>query len=650
MVLGGGLLIATLHMSVVSLAIWFIPATEGISIFSMLMVGTLASLDLLLRAESRAIPMVRLAAMLGLLWLVHLCSFPPHNSSPVADDFTGWLYLACTVMTPLSLSLALNGKPQRQVEHPGRAMWGAVLSGVSIGLGLLICCVLLAYSSLSVVNGPFFTSTAHLVDGVALLVAMGGIVGFAAGVRGDRRIAPAVLSALVLSAITAIAGMESFIPFSWPWYGSHLESMLTSVAMVCGQVILYVESLRSERESQARLEMLLTAEQSLSRSLDPATLATVLSDWASVTARAEHVMVARVETDHLLPLGATGASVRYLGNRIPIIEGGAGWAALRDGETVAVQPSGIHPGYAPDLAGHIASLRHVLMAPMPRMDEGCWVIVAARTNDEPFSEQEITSTKMLAAFASTHFRNAALHSDVTAANEAKAFFMNLAAHELRTPISVLTGYLSLMVDGSLGEPGAKWQQVAGVLHGKGCEMSALVDRMLTAVRLEDNKEPLNLEYLDLRAVVSDAHARSLPRAHLRSAEVRLKIGNRPAVCAIDREQIGVVLDNLINNALTYTEDDPYIRIEVLCDGTRTSVLISDNGVGIPREQQQAVFERLRRLHGKASLEAHGGLGLGLYIARELARRHGGDVVLDHSEPGHGSCFRLSIPLARKPGS
>jgi signal transduction histidine kinase len=119
----------------------------------------------------------------------------------------------------------------------------------------------------------------------------------------------------------------------------------------------------------------------------------------------------------------------------------------------------------------------------------------------------------------------------------------------------------------------------------------------------------------------------------------------PVLVQADAEHVGRILDNLINNALTYCVGQPRVTVSVSNLGQPT-IAVSDNGVGIPAEKRELVFERFVRLDD-ALIGPVPGTGLGLYISRELARRHGGSLVLDESAPGKGSRFLLRLPVPRR---
>lgn len=255
---------------------------------------------------------------------------------------------------------------------------------------------------------------------------------------------------------------------------------------------------------------------------------------------------------------------------------------------------------------------------------------------------------VLAAFVDTWERKeemARLYVSARLASEAKSAFLNMAAHELRTPITVLTGYLSMLSDGSLGRPPEGWDRPLQILMTKTRELTKMVDDLLSAARTEANHLPGSFSQVDLREVVQAAVERARPRADLLGGEIVARVGSAPVLVAGDANQLGRLLDNLVNNGLTYTVCPPKLSIIASAEGERAFVRVADNGVGIAVDQRERVFDRFHRIVDPAFHNVPG-TGLGLYIGRELAERHAGSLVIESSEPGAGSVFALALPLSK----
>ena len=237
-----------------------------------------------------------------------------------------------------------------------------------------------------------------------------------------------------------------------------------------------------------------------------------------------------------------------------------------------------------------------------------------------------------------------LYVAANAASQTKSRFLNSAAHELRTPLSVLTGYLSLLSGGSVGSPPVAWEAPLGILIAKTRELERIVDDLLNASNPEVIDQDLELETLDLRRVVNEAVERVQPRALLLRAVVTVKLPSDPVPVEADTSQLGRVLDDLINNALTYTVRRPELVIGLSTHSRRAIVRVADNGIGIPKDERERVFDRLYRVADPRVVVP--GIGLGLFISRHLAEGFGGTLVVESSTPGAGTVFALALPLSR----
>ncbi len=239
-----------------------------------------------------------------------------------------------------------------------------------------------------------------------------------------------------------------------------------------------------------------------------------------------------------------------------------------------------------------------------------------------------------------------LYVAANAASQTKSAFLNMAAHELLTPLTVMSGYLSLMSGGSVGSPPESWEAPLGTLTAKAHEMERIVDDLLTASDLEVIPPRAAHEAIDLRKVVEGAVERVGPRAELLGAELTVDLPRDAMPVEADAEKLGRVLDDLINNALTYTIHPPRVRIALSTGSRRAIVRVDDNGVGIAEADRELVFERLYRVADSEVVVP--GIGLGLYISRQLVESYGGTLMVESSTPGEGSVFALALPLARTP--
>ena len=239
-----------------------------------------------------------------------------------------------------------------------------------------------------------------------------------------------------------------------------------------------------------------------------------------------------------------------------------------------------------------------------------------------------------------------LYASARAASQAKSAFLNIAAHELRTPITVVAGYLSMLADGSLGRVPESWAAPLQVVVAKTGELNRIVEALLQASLVETDTAPLKGNLIDLREIVEDAVARARPRADLLHADISVSLAHDAVTVTGDKGQLGRVLDNLINNSLSYSAPPARLFIDLSTESQRAVVRVEDSGIGIKEEEREHVFDRFYRGANPAVVKIPG-VGLGLYISRQLAERHGGSLVVESSTPELGTVFALDLPLASR---
>jgi signal transduction histidine kinase len=238
---------------------------------------------------------------------------------------------------------------------------------------------------------------------------------------------------------------------------------------------------------------------------------------------------------------------------------------------------------------------------------------------------------------------AAEHRRATELEESKSDFLRLASHEVRAPLTVLLGYIGLLEDGMFGElPPAACAQVLPVLRTKVDELVALSEAMLQAARLDDGRLELASERLDVCGLAREAAARIEP---MLTPGHRLRIECPPAPVPVrgDRLRLVTVLVNLLANAVKYSPAGGEVRCTVRSGEGLAVITVNDQGIGIDAEDLPRLFTRFSRVVHGVDTEIPG-TGLGLYIARQLARKHGGDIIAA-SRRGVGSSFTVSLPLA-----
>ncbi|MBN1220341.1 MAG: HAMP domain-containing protein [Anaerolineae bacterium] len=222
-------------------------------------------------------------------------------------------------------------------------------------------------------------------------------------------------------------------------------------------------------------------------------------------------------------------------------------------------------------------------------------------------------------------------------DDLKSQFVNIAAHELRTPLGAMMGYVSFMQK----RIPPNLQKTMDFLMVSTLRMRTMVDAMLTIQRLDAGKAFLRISSVDIGHILQKTVADFKPMAELEGHVVILDLPDNLPPIQVDAEKIDLVFTNLLSNAIKFTPE--HGRIEIAVRDQDGSILLSfrDNGVGIRPEDQPRIFERFYQVPVD-HLAGHGGMGIGLTTVKHLVELHGGTVWLK-SELGQGSEFFVSLP-------
>ncbi len=242
-----------------------------------------------------------------------------------------------------------------------------------------------------------------------------------------------------------------------------------------------------------------------------------------------------------------------------------------------------------------------------------------------FGELAASFNEMAATLGATEQRRLDLIGDV--------------AHELRTPIASVRGYVEGLEAGVF-EPGPEaWR----VLDEQTERLARLVDDLATLWRAESRDLRLALEALDGPTLLAEALERNRPLAVSRSVNLGTGLV-APVSVRADRTRLGQALDNLIGNAIRYSEQGGNVDLGIASDGASAAISVGDDGPGLTAEQRAHVFERFYRVDPSRSREA-GGSGLGLTITKSLVEAMGGTIAVASDGLGKGTRFTVRVPRA-----
>ncbi len=231
-------------------------------------------------------------------------------------------------------------------------------------------------------------------------------------------------------------------------------------------------------------------------------------------------------------------------------------------------------------------------------------------------------------------------------NSRREFVANVS-HELRTPLTTVKGYAETIIDMEEDE-GRSQGPVAGfarVIDQEADRMTRLVKDLLTLSQLDGDKQRLNCVSFDLMELARGVTEKLSINAAAHSHSLNFIPRSEPFPFFGDRDRIEQVIINIVSNAIKYTPDGGKIDVECGNDGENALIRVTDNGIGIPREDLPHIFERFYRVD-KARSRQSGGTGLGLAIAREITQRHGGDITIESHMP-EGTSVSIVLPMYRE---
>jgi len=440
-------------------------------------------------------------------------------------------------------------------------------------------------------------------------------------------------------------GMLVFSRYEEKPFTGRDRASLTLLGTISGLALrnarLYEEGEAARRradDTAARLRAAVDAAEDVASQVRLDQVLGRLLERASASVGADGTSLARLEgTEMVIESTPTGELV---GTRWPLMPKVlAGVTTGRAVELSAAEYTGAPEG----MESVVKPYRRFLVAPLVVGGETIGLLAMGRAADEPFDPAAVQALQQFSTLGALLLRNARLIEQAREAEQAKSEFMSIAVHELRAPLTVTGGYLSMALEGALGELPKPVHDVLATAQRKTEEAKALADELLTVARLEGKVLSPRADLVSVRDAVKKAIVRAHPRAELVRASFEVDDAGDLAILA-DEALLGKILDNLLNNALAYTDHPPTIRVRARQDGNEVSLTVGDDGIGISSEDQGRIFRRFARGTDRMVAETPG-TGLGLYLSRGLAEQMGGSLKLESSQTGKGSTFVLRLPAA-----
>jgi two-component system, OmpR family, phosphate regulon sensor histidine kinase PhoR len=219
------------------------------------------------------------------------------------------------------------------------------------------------------------------------------------------------------------------------------------------------------------------------------------------------------------------------------------------------------------------------------------------------------------------------------------FIANIT-HELKSPLASIQLHLETLESRDLNVE--RRNQFIALMQRDATRLKQLIDSILEIARLEQKKVAHNFHVFTAEDVVRSIIAESTRQFNLSDQTIHLS-GNAPCQCVVDRHALKIVLDNLVDNAVKYSEEIPAIFITLSHTSKRWFISIADNGIGIIKSDQKKIFHKFQRIYRK-DIPTVKGTGLGLYWVKQIIRYHGGHVTVSSHGIGQGTTFRIELPI------
>jgi signal transduction histidine kinase len=226
-------------------------------------------------------------------------------------------------------------------------------------------------------------------------------------------------------------------------------------------------------------------------------------------------------------------------------------------------------------------------------------------------------------------------------NRMKSEFVSTVSHEFKTPLTSLSGFLTVLVGGETGPMSAQQMEFLRIAQAQVTRLTSLVADLLDCSRLEANME------MEKAAVALEAVVRASIESHRLQAVATGKTISVELPAPVpevlgDAKWLGLAVDNLISNAVKFTRPGGRVAVSLARQGETVEVCVADDGIGIHPDDQGRIFEKFFRARNRSEISAPG-TGLGLTIAKEVVSRHGGRIWFE-SELGKGTRFVFALPV------
>ncbi|NTW61436.1 GAF domain-containing sensor histidine kinase [Candidatus Saccharibacteria bacterium] len=231
---------------------------------------------------------------------------------------------------------------------------------------------------------------------------------------------------------------------------------------------------------------------------------------------------------------------------------------------------------------------------------------------------------------------------LTELDEAKDEFMSMASHQLRTPLTSIKGYISMIMEGDAGQVTAQQKKFLEEAFNSSERMVRLIGDFLNVSRLQTGKFVIEKRPVDLSVIVAQEIESLKPNAEARHMKLVYDKPDNFPILNVDEDKMRQVIMNFSDNAIYYSHDDSAIFIDLKVDGDEVVFTVKDNGIGVPNSEKEHLFSKFFRATN-ARKHRPDGTGVGLFLARKVVNAHGGQIIFK-SQEGKGSTFGFRLPI------
>ncbi|HTP07656.1 MAG TPA: GAF domain-containing sensor histidine kinase [Anaerolineae bacterium] len=404
------------------------------------------------------------------------------------------------------------------------------------------------------------------------------------------------------------------------------------------------------RRTADRLQRILEISQILTSTYDLDDLLQMILAAATELTRTETASILLLDEGSTeLRFAASTGSYRdkLMTMRVPV-DGSLAGTILRSGEPMVFDNVQQDPRHFDSIDKQISfESRSMLGVPLLMRDRAVGVLEAwNKVDSSPFSEEDGQVLMTLAAQAAVAIENARLitalqkaYEQLNRVDQIKSDFIAIASHELRTPLGLILGYAAMLKE-DLKNPDTAEQ--LDVVMNSALRLRDLIDDMVNVQHIEEGKAKLVLTEFVLQEVVQRVVGAMNELYMAKEQEMLINLPPQPLSLTADREKITLVLNNLLANAIKFTGARGRIMLTAERKNGEVQVHVADTGIGIPAREVDRIFERFYQVEPHLT-RTHGGLGLGLAIAKGMIELHGGKIWVESVE-GLGSRFSFSVPV------